>query len=736
MSSGITLSAATRQNLLSLQDTATLLSTTQSRLSTGKKVNTALDSPSNYFTAQGLSSRSSALSNLLDGVSNSIQTIQAANTGITKLQGLTDQLKSVAQQALSSSNAFTAKAGVSSTALTGATANNLLSVGATTAVGENKVGDVIAETATGPAQTSLSSIQDAIFGAGAAAGATGTLSIDGQTITLTKGTDDGSETALATAITSKLGTAGSGVTVTYDATAKTFTATGKSDGTAFAIGTDAKTQAILGTAQPAAYGTAQTATSVDVSTTQKIDNAIFASGSTATVSIDGVNVTLTKGIDDSDTATLSKSINNQLKAAGSAVTTKVVGNNLVATGTSDGGAFTIGSDATTKALFSANPVAGKFSPTATSLATGLGFVAGDTFTVNGQAVTVGRTDTLSSLAQKVSTATNGTVSATYDATAKKFSFTAADSSTAIVLGDGSTSTAKVSKLGFAAITNYGAGQGNTVADTSGLVPTQKFTASKLDGQTISVQVAGGNAVSLTFGTAAGQISTLNQLNAALAPGNAMASIDSTTGALKITTTNEAGGDSLTVSASGTNKPFSSATSSAIIGGDGANSRNALVNTFNNLLGQIDQMAADAGFNGTNLLAGDTVNVNFNDKGTSSLKITGTTVTASLLGMNAINQVDFQDSNSINAVIKTINSASSQLKSQASTLGANLAVVQNRQDFTKQMINVLDTGAANLTNADLNEEAANSQALSTRNSLGISALSLANQAQQGILQLLR
>ena len=64
------------------------------------------------------------------------------------------------------------------------------------------------------------------------------------------------------------------------------------------------------------------------------------------------------------------------------------------------------------------------------------------------------------------------------------------------------------------------------------------------------------------------------------------------------------------------------------------------------------------------------------------------------------------------------------------------MVQNRQDFTKNLVNVLDTGSSNLTSADLNAEAANSQALSTRQSLGISALSLANQAQQGILQLLR
>ncbi|TGD97388.1 flagellin [Methylobacterium nonmethylotrophicum] len=629
--SDITLSAATRQNLLSLQDTAALLSTTQTRLSSGKRVNSALDGPVNYFTAQNLNSRSSSLTYLLDGVSNGIQTIQAANTGITKLKGLTDQLKSVAQQALSASNAFTAKASIASTALSGATANNLLSVGATTAVAENQVGTA------GP--------------------------------------------AVARVLT----------------------------------------------------------TTVDVSSQANIQNNFFtAASSSKTVTIDGVAVTLTKGIDDTTQAAFVNAINTQLKAAGSSVTAAVSGNFIAFTGTTDGGTFSLGTDAQSTSLFGATPTvttAGTFLPTATSLATGAGFNVGDNFTVNGQIVTVARSDTLASLAQKVSTATNGTVSATYDAAARKFSFTAADSATGIVLGDGSTSTAKVSNLGFSLLKSYGAGQGSTVA-TAGTPPTQTFTKSALDSKSISVKVASGNSVTLSFGTAAGQISTLNQLNAALAPANAMASIDSTTGAIKISTTNESGADNLTVLASGTGNPFSTSTSSAIISGDGANTRNGLVNTYNGLLIQIDQMAADSGFNGTNLLAGDTVNVSFNERGTSSLKIAGTAVTASGLNLVAVGQTDFQDSNSINAVIATINSANAALQSQASTLGANLAVVQNRQDFTKQMINVLDTGAANLTNADLNEEAANSQALSTRNSLGISALSLANQAQQGILQLLR
>src|SRR5689334_20979388 len=99
MSSSITLSAATRQNLLSLQDTAALAAANQSRLSTGRKVNSALDNPVNFFTAQGLSDRSSALSSLLDGISNGIQTIQAANNGASKIGDLVKSLQSTVTQA-------------------------------------------------------------------------------------------------------------------------------------------------------------------------------------------------------------------------------------------------------------------------------------------------------------------------------------------------------------------------------------------------------------------------------------------------------------------------------------------------------------------------------------------------------------------------------------------------------------------------------------------------------------
>src|SRR5947207_4419807 len=92
----IVLSASVRQNLLSLQSTADLLATTQNRLATGKKVNTALDNPTNYFTAASLDSRASDINNLLDGIGNGVQVLQAANTGITSLQQLVDTAKSIA----------------------------------------------------------------------------------------------------------------------------------------------------------------------------------------------------------------------------------------------------------------------------------------------------------------------------------------------------------------------------------------------------------------------------------------------------------------------------------------------------------------------------------------------------------------------------------------------------------------------------------------------------------------
>src|SRR5258707_7360569 len=122
--SGIVLSAAVRQNLLSLQSTPELLSSTQNRLASGKKVNTALDNPTNFFTAQSLDNRASDINNLLDSIGNGVQVLQAANTGLTSLQKLIDSAKSIANQALQTTVGYSTKSNVSTT-ISGATAADL-----------------------------------------------------------------------------------------------------------------------------------------------------------------------------------------------------------------------------------------------------------------------------------------------------------------------------------------------------------------------------------------------------------------------------------------------------------------------------------------------------------------------------------------------------------------------------------------------------------------------------------
>ena len=100
----ITLSAGVRSNLLQLQQTSDLITSTQTKLATGKRVNSALDNPNNYFTAQGLDNRANDLTNLLDSMSTAINTIQAANNGISAITKLVQSAQSLASQAQQTSD--------------------------------------------------------------------------------------------------------------------------------------------------------------------------------------------------------------------------------------------------------------------------------------------------------------------------------------------------------------------------------------------------------------------------------------------------------------------------------------------------------------------------------------------------------------------------------------------------------------------------------------------------------
>ena len=95
MVNDISLTASMRSNLLSLQSTQSLMDRTQERLSTGKKVNSAIDNPSSYYAARSLTNRASDLSALLDSMGQGIQTIQAANEGIEAVTSFVEQAKAL-----------------------------------------------------------------------------------------------------------------------------------------------------------------------------------------------------------------------------------------------------------------------------------------------------------------------------------------------------------------------------------------------------------------------------------------------------------------------------------------------------------------------------------------------------------------------------------------------------------------------------------------------------------------
>jgi len=526
--SDVVLSASVRQNLLSLQSTADLLATTQTRLATGKKVNTALDNPTNFFTAASLDARASDINNLLDGIGNGVQVLQAANTGITSLQKLIDSAKSVANQALQTQVGYT---------------KSVLTTGANPgANGANILGTV-----------NYSSV--AVAGSAVNNNLTASAPITTSTLLVTASNSD----TLAATPTSS------------------FTVNGKT----------------------ISFSTSQT------------------------------NITRD-------------------------------GSGNVTIGTGSGSTLTVG-------------------------------------------------DVLN----EINTITGGTSSITGGA---------------ITLNTGTTSDLV---LGGSGLGVFGL--------TAGTTPRTATTA--LGGLTLTIpSVAGGPSTNITFGTGVGEVSTINQLNAALLPNNLQASIDST-GAITITTANDAASKTIGAlggSAAGPGKLFAGLSGSMPIADPNSQATRAnLVSQYNNIINQIKTTSQDASYNGVNLLNGDQLKLIFNETGTSTLNITGINLDPAGLGLGALAAgTDFIDNVATNKVLDALNYASSFLRSQASTLGSNLSIVQIRQDFSKQLINVLQTGSSNLTIADTNEEAANSQALATRQSIAVSALALANQSQQSVLKLLQ
>ena len=282
--------------------------------------------------------------------------------------------------------------------------------------------------------------------------------------------------------------------------------------------------------------------------------------------------------------------------------------------------------------------------------------------------------------------------------------------------------------------------GLTAGETSNLISSESGINT---GDKLSIQVGTNQALEITFGTGTNEVNTIDELETKL--GNlagGTATLDSTTGSITIKATNGADGitvtsfDSLGASNDAPAAAFGLSNSTTAVESSTVESaqRASLEKQFNDLLSQINELSEDASFNGVNLLNGDDLNVIFNEDASSKLDIKGVTFNATGLGLSRVASGSFQTDSDINSTLTSLDSAISSLRSQATSFGSNLSVVETRQNFTKTMINTLETGGANLTLADSNEEAANLLALQTRQQLSSTALSLASQSDQNVLRL--
>ena len=265
-------------------------------------------------------------------------------------------------------------------------------------------------------------------------------------------------------------------------------------------------------------------------------------------------------------------------------------------------------------------------------------------------------------------------------------------------------------------------------DLSGIADLGATIGTIDDTDAFTVQVGTASAVTITIADGDGIDDLLADINAV---SDVTASLTSD-GYLQIEATN---GEDL-ILADGAGTPLADGGLGIGVGTTAAaesTDRTAFATQFDDLRTQIDQLVQDAGFNGVNLLNGDSLTVTFNEDATSTLGITGVTFDSAGLSIAASTDT-FQKDSDINTALTNLSSAASTLRSQASKFGSNLSVVEIRQDFTKSLINVLETGAANLTLADTNEQGANLLALQTRQQLSSVSLSLASQADQNVLRL--
>jgi len=276
---------------------------------------------------------------------------------------------------------------------------------------------------------------------------------------------------------------------------------------------------------------------------------------------------------------------------------------------------------------------------------------------------------------------------------------------------------------------------DTAAQTTGSVAVTTSTITTANAGNLLVSVGSTTyTVAVTAGEALTAVEAAINGTSGLGSSGAVTASDDGSGHLILTANDTS--TSFTVDADTTSAALGVTTNASTNNAQSATSstRTTLQSNYNALLTQIDQLAGDASYNGVNLLNGNNLTVNFNETGTSSLTITGVTFNSQGLGLSTIASGGFQSDSTISTAESDINSAITSVRAQTETFGTNSSTIQTRQTFEQNMINTLQTGASNLVLADQNQESADLLTEQTQQQLEISALSIANQANQSVLKL--
>lgn len=153
--------------------------------------------------------------------------------------------------------------------------------------------------------------------------------------------------------------------------------------------------------------------------------------------------------------------------------------------------------------------------------------------------------------------------------------------------------------------------------------------------------------------------------------------------------------------------------------------------FDKIMRQIDELVADAEYRGINLLKSDNLTTYFNENGSSRLKIDGVDFTSRGLG---VKRASFLTEEGLEEILQSLRGAINTVRDYGRTLVTDLAILQTREQFTRDTVNVLEDGSSDLTDADLNEEGANLLAYNTGLQLSVTSLTLAPQSRASVTRL--